>query len=432
MPPLTRQRTLESILSWWSDSNHPGPTLNLHAAAKPVMKLMYDRQALTFVKRNRGVALSRETVEIYWSYVSWKYVPSSTKIAIVKELKSRAQSEEDARVLIHSNMVYKILQFLRSSSCDMDGWLIWDLEEILWILARHRSDNDVKDIAWGFDLLADIARSPHAAEGIVAANALHYLLDGLGSLNVHVRQGACQLTQALARHKSTAATVIAIKPCPHLVALSSGRDSFQAAPATDALIAIANWPDGAEAAVAAHVLDYVPQWFTSLDRRTRRSACELLADLARHKSTAGAVIDCKPCELLVTILKLDPDDYLALCASEALINIAKWPDGAEAMVTAKVLDHVSPGLVSRSPGMHRSACDLLAALARHESTAQAVARAIPRTRLVALLWHPHFYVRESADKALQAINDYFAGPMYEDGVVIIAMFNDSDLITGRI
>ncbi|KAJ7494023.1 hypothetical protein FB451DRAFT_1551268, partial [Mycena latifolia] len=69
MPFLTRQRTLESVLSWWSDSNPPGPTINLHAAAKPLMKLMYDRQALAFVKRNRGVTLSRETVEIYWSYV---------------------------------------------------------------------------------------------------------------------------------------------------------------------------------------------------------------------------------------------------------------------------------------------------------------------------------------------------------------------------
>ncbi|KAJ7494147.1 hypothetical protein FB451DRAFT_451519 [Mycena latifolia] len=137
MPPLTRQRTLESVLSWWSDSNPGGATINLHAAAKPLMKLMYHRQALGFVKRNRGVALSAETLEIYWSYVSWKYISSSTKIAILKELAIRAASEEDVHVLIHSNMVYTILEFFRSTSSLYHFGLRWESGMILRNLARH-------------------------------------------------------------------------------------------------------------------------------------------------------------------------------------------------------------------------------------------------------------------------------------------------------
>jgi hypothetical protein len=72
MPPLTRQDTRASIFSWWSDSNlllQYGPTINLHAAAKPLMKLMYHRQAKEFIKKNKGSPLSTEMLEIYWSYL---------------------------------------------------------------------------------------------------------------------------------------------------------------------------------------------------------------------------------------------------------------------------------------------------------------------------------------------------------------------------
>ena len=71
MPPLTRQQTLESVRSWWSDSNAPGPTINLHAAAKPLMRFMYHRQALGFIKENHGHPLSMEAMEIYQSYLGY-------------------------------------------------------------------------------------------------------------------------------------------------------------------------------------------------------------------------------------------------------------------------------------------------------------------------------------------------------------------------
>ncbi|KAJ7494084.1 hypothetical protein FB451DRAFT_1551287, partial [Mycena latifolia] len=184
MPPLTRQRTLESVLSWWSDSNPGGATINLHAAAKPLMKLLYHREALAFVKRNQGVPLTTETVEIYSSYLF---------------------------------------------------------------------ESDVNDVALGFDLLWYIAYSSEGAEGVVAANALPYLLDGLGSPSSSVRWRACQLMQVLAEHESTAAAVIELHPCKHLVSLSRQvtAGTAEVSYASDALVAIANWPDGAEAIVAA-------------------------------------------------------------------------------------------------------------------------------------------------------------------------------------
>jgi hypothetical protein len=72
MPPLTRQETRTSIFSWWSNSNPllKGPTINLHAAAKPLMKFMFHRQALEFIRQNKGSPLLETTLEIYALYFS--------------------------------------------------------------------------------------------------------------------------------------------------------------------------------------------------------------------------------------------------------------------------------------------------------------------------------------------------------------------------
>jgi hypothetical protein len=70
MPPLTRQETRTSVFSWWSDRNPllKGPTINLHAVAKPLMKFMYHRQALDFIRKNEDSPISATTLEIYASY----------------------------------------------------------------------------------------------------------------------------------------------------------------------------------------------------------------------------------------------------------------------------------------------------------------------------------------------------------------------------
>ncbi|KAJ7791243.1 hypothetical protein B0H14DRAFT_198398 [Mycena olivaceomarginata] len=76
MPPLNRQDSRPSIYSWWSDSNPGlrGPTINLHAAAKPLMRLMYYRQALDIIRKNRGSPLTSTVLETYSSYFPWDYV----------------------------------------------------------------------------------------------------------------------------------------------------------------------------------------------------------------------------------------------------------------------------------------------------------------------------------------------------------------------
>ncbi|KAJ7789791.1 hypothetical protein B0H13DRAFT_1936375 [Mycena leptocephala] len=96
--PSMRPQTPQSVHSWWSDSNSIGATISIHAAAKPLIRLMYHRQATNYIEKNRGAALSPQTMDIYARY---KYIGAATKAAILRDLESRV-SEDDADVMIDS------------------------------------------------------------------------------------------------------------------------------------------------------------------------------------------------------------------------------------------------------------------------------------------------------------------------------------------
>jgi hypothetical protein len=55
-------------------------------------------------------------------------------------------------------------------------------------------------------------------------------------------------------------------------------------------------------------------------------------------------------------------------ATEALATIARWLEGAQAIVDAKVQEHISKLLKSQSSGVVEWACRLVAELASHEPT----------------------------------------------------------------
>ncbi|KAJ7265253.1 hypothetical protein C8J57DRAFT_1622380 [Mycena rebaudengoi] len=132
MPPLTRQQTFGSLRSWWSDNNPNlrGPTINLHTAAKPLMKLMYDQQALEFVRNNRGIPLTSTAAEVYGSYLSCEYVSVSTKSAMLEDIFWRAHSDPEALV-VQSNMFHDILK-LFEVAVTMDT----TMSETVWLVLR--------------------------------------------------------------------------------------------------------------------------------------------------------------------------------------------------------------------------------------------------------------------------------------------------------
>ncbi|KAF7369665.1 hypothetical protein MVEN_00297600 [Mycena venus] len=97
--------SLRSMHSWWSDSNSIGATFDLHAAAKPLMGLLYHRQARNFIRENVGILLSNANVDIFLSYLAFKYTSPATKRMVLRHLSERAASKKDAQTLIKSNLV---------------------------------------------------------------------------------------------------------------------------------------------------------------------------------------------------------------------------------------------------------------------------------------------------------------------------------------
>ncbi|KAK7057927.1 hypothetical protein R3P38DRAFT_2843688 [Favolaschia claudopus] len=99
----TRPPRPESVHSWWSDSNSIGPTISIHAAAKPLIRLMYHRQVRSFIKRNQETRLSAEHMEICLSYLAYKYISPATKSLILAELDSRVTSHRDVEA-VHDSL----------------------------------------------------------------------------------------------------------------------------------------------------------------------------------------------------------------------------------------------------------------------------------------------------------------------------------------
>ncbi|KAJ7494020.1 hypothetical protein FB451DRAFT_1388141 [Mycena latifolia] len=113
------------------------------------------------------------------------------------------------------------------------------------------------------------------------------------------------LLAKLARHKSTA-EAMDLEPCEGLVTILELSDRWTVGAALRALASIAIWPAGAEAAVAAKVLEHIPANLASGWTYLRRSACSLVAALAQHKATAAAVARAVPRGQLIILLR---DEY---------------------------------------------------------------------------------------------------------------------------
>ncbi|KAJ7641803.1 hypothetical protein FB45DRAFT_361932 [Roridomyces roridus] len=113
MPALEHHFSRTSLRSWWSDSNPllQGPTINIHALAKPLLKRMYHRQALGFIAKDvPRQPLSKEMIEIYVSYLACKYVSLETQFAVLKHLQACESYPES--VLFSPEVAELILRML--------------------------------------------------------------------------------------------------------------------------------------------------------------------------------------------------------------------------------------------------------------------------------------------------------------------------------
>ncbi|KAJ7885425.1 hypothetical protein B0H13DRAFT_2343194 [Mycena leptocephala] len=66
--PVQQPQRPQSIYSVWSDSKSIGATISIHAGAKPLIRLLYHRQSLNFMEKNRSSPLSAQVMDTFSRY----------------------------------------------------------------------------------------------------------------------------------------------------------------------------------------------------------------------------------------------------------------------------------------------------------------------------------------------------------------------------
>ncbi|KAF8196832.1 armadillo-type protein [Mycena galopus ATCC 62051] len=234
-----------------------------------------------------------------------------------------------------------------------------------------------------------MAQYEAGAYAIVNADAMDLISMLLESLDPPTRLRTYELVGRLASHECTAPVILELKPWRIVTLLRDHYDDFDAIEmATYASSQIARWVGGAEAIIKAQAIDCFLALLQSSKPSFERWACELVGRLASHESTVPAILDLEPCRRLVALLHHSNSDVIEW-ATYALSQIARWPDGAQAVVKAKALDSVL--VLLDSP---RSATYALSQIARWPDGAQAVVKAKALDSALVLLDSPGSKVRE--------------------------------------
>ncbi|KAF7362692.1 hypothetical protein MVEN_00618500 [Mycena venus] len=387
MHPLTRPPTPQSEHSWWSDRNPVGPTISIHAVAKPLMRLMYHEQVRSFIKKNRGMALSKEVVETSCSYLAFKYISPATKTLLLKELDTRVKSEKEASV-VHLT--------LESVNTRAIYWAPWDSPT-----ARHHgpwksaprivsllSDEDIEVRESALHAVARISGTQEGAQAVDDTKIWEYFPEHLDSSNYEIRRCMCSILGNLS---------------DFLVGMldsstKNKRTGIEARRyAICALSKISSWSEGARAAQKS--LQYAPELLDSFDTETRRWTCETLGHMMFHRVVSAIQLGGDVCTKVVSLVS-DDDKNVRDGAVLALSRISCSPDGVNAIAHPTILKTLTEYLNSPNPGIRQFTCNILGDLAVCQSACFAKLDFRPCVCITRLLRDGDIDARRSAVYAL--------------------------------
>ncbi|KAJ7752191.1 armadillo-type protein [Mycena maculata] len=347
---VQRRPTSGSLMSWWSDSNPPGPTIPLHSLAKPLLKYMHHRRAVEIIKRDEHEPISRgklETLVTYLSRTSFKYILAATRVAIIDYFGQRAsESEDEAQILL---------------------------------------------------------------DGDILSHAGHLL----ESPDLYILRSTLRMLQRIVSHGSLIEQVLHHELCTQLVHLLSFEDAIVQERAVCTLAQISSGSgDAVHAVVRANVLDEAIRLLNSHNQTLVGATCWIIGKIARHGAHYDDVVILDPFQPLVSLLDLPahPSNshfpsfrrlsnavsvlpeavhlgnlFIQRNAIRALADVSSVSvDGAWAVVNAKALDKAVGNLA-----IHKS---IRLVLAMHETDFQ--------EPLTSLLHHTHPPVRTVAIYAL--------------------------------
>ncbi|KAJ7612637.1 armadillo-type protein [Roridomyces roridus] len=380
MPPLQRQETRTSLRSWWSDSNplvQAGPTMNLHAAAKPLMKWMHHQQALGIIDKHNEVPLTAELLEIYASYLSYKYISLTTQRTVLKHLSDRAYlSKADVGEILRSPILEQIPQLLESNdrqlqtlTCSLVGKL----------LAHQYGIPGQLTLSVGMtSALAALLGQPESALGEVLQNLLESETEAM-------RRWSCILVGNLARQRAAESVLISSEVVEKLVARLRDSEDDVVLTAISALAAISQLPGGWIILVATNALDGVGLALDSTNRDVRLSVCGFVTTLAKSDSIP-AMLDAIPMERWSALLRDDEEDFVH--AAKVLLQLSRWDGFAWAIIQSDLLEVISDLLSTRSRTF--DFCELIGTLVDKEFPIPSILAAIPMQKFVFILDREHY------------------------------------------
>ncbi|KAJ7622384.1 hypothetical protein FB45DRAFT_927662 [Roridomyces roridus] len=354
MPALQRQDSRPSIHSWWSDSNsllHSGPTINLHAAAKPLMRFMYHRQALGLIESNRAIRLSQPVLEDLSSYLLCKYVSHRTQWTVLQYLNYRARWHDgEAQEILNSPVLDHIPQLLVDENLRE---LTISLLETLLARTLGRSMLSILEPNTSEYLLrGDDPKSQHdiclEVTAVLARYARHPqgehpLLQLLESNRGHMRWWACKVII----YFQDAPEMERWFPATKLVKLLRDEDGDVRDQATYALArAFERRPGIAAPIVAAATRE--------------NSVKELCAGFARkqHSLALSILLDQIPMKNWLDDLS-NMDEALVEQTLRKLIRVSQDCGGSDALRLAGIQDHLPQLLSGESASIRSRTCELV-------------------------------------------------------------------------
>ncbi|KAJ7633211.1 armadillo-type protein [Roridomyces roridus] len=355
-----------------------GPTINLHTMTKPLLRLMYHRQALEYIKNNE--LLTEAMLDIYSSYLECKYVASRTKLSVLSHLvyKSRRNIEE-AQSVVDSSVFSAIPQLVESPNPHIRRESV----KLINTLADHKSVvapiNALNQIA---DKMGLLLCDGNATE---VKSAIHSL----------VRIAVWPLYNRALGYISD--ITVAFSDATVLDIYSSYLQSKHVASGTKVIILqflrweMASVLDlGAQSIVRSSAFSQILQLPESSNAEIRVETTRLIKALTSYDSFAAPtdVLNQVVEKLELTLHDKETDVVEAL---DSLIQIALWLPGAETLVASDALESTQELVASTNPELGIRAAVLVSTIACHSELEATMASTIekidPFGRIAFLLQH---------------------------------------------
>ncbi|KAJ6540362.1 hypothetical protein B0H19DRAFT_330695 [Mycena capillaripes] len=301
-----RPQTRQSLYSILSESKSIGATISIHAVAKPLMCLMYHRQALSFIEKNSAAPLSAQITDTYLRYLTYKYVGASTKATILADLEKRAVLEDDADTTVNLFMQSDLLEILFNSPvpevCTSTCRLLRRLDRhgsrpdfalvVIPYIASLLSDEDLNTVVGALEALPPFLDFCNARVSLDTALVKKLLQ----SPDSHILRGVCKLLTKLGLRDCIPVGISSSPPSESLVSLLRHLEATTVQCATDALTyCCLRSPDGVKTTINAGLIDILLDssslWITShlrglLERLARMpgNSCPILLSRLRDAS----------------------------------------------------------------------------------------------------------------------------------------------------